>query len=273
MTQTKLAARAADLKRRIYAALPFGYRVAQLLIRLKLADDIIKRNLGRAFYAEFIRAGVTEMPDVKGQPALDLKDKIEKLKDRGANILPMGYGGAFGSRMWSVASKYLHSSDPAAIADVLQNVVVEVYAKKGKGSDLKEVSLPSAESYIKWLVGKRAQDWLKRPEHKRQFSLTDPETGGMPDLVDTKSLQGFIKMLSPGDANKFKREVDQIDNKNPDRPWSFIEGVLQGRSNAEIARDWGVDRAQVTHLLDKWLPELQRIFRKYVEEQDYALAM
>ena len=275
MTQAKLASRASDLKRRIYASLPFGYRVAQLLFRLKIADDFIKRTIGRALYAEFIRAGVAGMPDVSGKPALDLQEKIIKLKMKGANILPSGYGGRFGGELWGVAAKRLHMRDAEAIADVLQNVMIEVYNrnKGGKDSKLQAVALSSAESYIKWLVGKRALDWLKKPEHSRQQSLTDPETGRMPDLVDTKALKGLWRMLSPGDAGKFRRELSKIDRDNPDRPWEYIEGVLQGRSNSDIARDWGVDRSRITQLLKRWQPEMKRIFMKYIDIGDYAQAM
>ena len=272
MTQAKLASRASDLKRQIYASLPFRYRVAQLLFRLKIADDFLKRNFGRAIYAEFIRAGVTDMPNVGGEPALNIREIILKLKERGANILPSGFGNMFGNEMWMVASKYV--DNPEAIADVLQSVMVEVYNRNKRGTDnkLQAVSSSSAESYIKWLVSKRAQDWRRKFDKSKPFSLPYPDRA-VPDLLDVKALKGFLHMLSPGDANKFKQDVDRIDSRNPDRPWSFIEGVLEGRSNTEIAKDWGVDKARLSQLLKRWQPELQRIFRKYVEDQDYATAM
>lgn len=275
MTQAKLASQASDLKRRIYASLPFRYRVAQLLFRLKIADDFIKRTIGRALYAEFIRAGVTGMLAVNGKPALDLQEKVIKLKMKGANILPSGYGGRFGGDIWAVAAKRMGTRDADAIADVLQNVMIEVYKrnKDGKDSKLQAVGLKSAESYIKWLVGKRALDWLKKPEHSRQQSLTDPETGGMRDLVDTKTIKGLWRMLSPGDIGKFKRELSKIDRDNPNRPWEYIEGALEGRSNSEIARDWGVDRSRITQLLNRWRPELARIFTKFIADEDLARAM
>jgi len=274
MTQTKLASRASDLKRRIYASLPFGYRVAQLLVRLKIADDFLKRNVGRALYAEFIKAGVTGMPDVKGEPALDLQDKIIGLKERGPLLLPSGYGTAFGGEMWAVASKFLHTRDPEAISDVLQNVVVEVYARTEREakSQLRAEPLASAESFIKKLVNLRARDWLKKKDHG-QSSLTDSETGGQPDLRSTKFLSRLFHKIDRGDVGSFKREIGQIDRVNPDRPWSYIEGVIEGLSNTQIAKSWGVGRSVVTNKLKDWLPEFKRIFLKYMEPEDIASAM
>jgi len=276
MTQAKLATRALDLKRRIYASLPFRYRIAKLLFHLKIADDFIKRNLGTALYTEFIRAGVEGLPDVRGVgPALNLREKVLKLKNRAANLPVLkGYGASFGGQLWMVASKYLNTRDSEAIADVLQNVVAEVYSRNehGKDSKLKSVSLSSAESYIKWLVGKRAQDWLKKPEHSRQFSLTDPETGGMPDIIDSRSLKGILNMIDRGDLPSFKREIDDID-PGSDRPWAYIEAIREGLSPSDIAREWGVNRSVPSTLLKRWLPELKRIFEKYLTPKELARAM
>jgi len=96
--------------------------------------------------------------------------------------------------------------------------------------------------------------------------------GGMPDILDARTLEGILGMIDRGDISSFKREVDALD-PGSDRPWSYLEGIMEGMSPSDIAREWGVDRSVPSTLLKRWLPELKRIFEKYLTPKELARAM
>lgn len=108
---------ARDIQRQIYASLPIGERVLDVIVRIASESSeyaSMIRGFGRAIYAEFLRAGVKDMPPIRGVPVeniqLNLKDRNLALK------LPEGYGADFGAKAWRTAFKITKNPDLAASA-------------------------------------------------------------------------------------------------------------------------------------------------------------
>jgi hypothetical protein len=262
--QAKLASRAATLSRKIYASLPFEYRVARLLVQLKIAS--IEETYGRVFYAEFIKAGVTGMPNVGKMPVEELKDKLIRKGNQAAALLPIGYGGKFGREMWTIAKKGLGSfGSDDNVMDVMQNVVTELYA--GSQKEIKAVPLATAESFVKKRVLWRAQDAQRQMKGRRDRSqsLTDTETQMQIDLMDENALKKFVQLLGPRGERTLLQELRGVDPKHPERAWEWIEAQLEGKSGREIADDWGVVPSMVTQWVTRYQGAIQDAFRKVMD--------
>lgn len=260
--QYKIAARAENLSRRVYASLPFEYRVARLLIQLKVAS--IADTYGRALYAEFIKAGVTGMPDVGKMPAEELRERFIQKGNQAASLLPIGYGGRFGRGLMALAQKGLgqfRSEDNAL--ELLQSIMTELYG--GTQQAIKGVSLASAESYIKKRVMWRAADFRKRIKDQKNVSLTNPQTQLQIDLMDERSLQKFVQLLGPTGEKTLFNAMRYVDPKHPDRAWNWIEAQLQGKSGRDIAEEWGVAPSMVTQWVARYQEAIKDAFQRVMD--------
>lgn len=261
--QAKLASRASTLTRKIYASLPFAYRVARLLVQLKVAS--IEETYGRVLYAEFIKAGVTGMPDIGKLPAEELREKLVRKGNQAAALLPIGYGGKFGREMWTIARKGLGSfGSDDNIMDVMQNVVTEIYA--GSQRELKAVPLATAQSFIKKRVLWRAQDAQRKLKGRSETqSLTDVETQMQIDLMDENALKKFVQLLGPRGERTLLQELRGVDTRHPERAWDWIEAQLEGKSGREIAEEWGVVPSMVTQWVARYQPAIQEAFHRVMD--------
>lgn len=260
MTQAKIAARAAELSRRIYASLPFEYRVARLLIQLNIAATT-EEDYGRVFYAEFIKAGVQGMPPIGKMPAEEIRDKLIRAKSRAANLLPEGYGGAFGRSLWSMTKRAVGSD--SVVKDIMQELTLSFFSKGTKGLE-SSFDRDQAESFVKWRLSKKIQDYKKSFRRKRQpeRSLTDPVTQLQIDLMDRSALQKFVQLLGHGSRGERQllQALRDVDKAHPNRAWSWIEGQLAGRTNRELAEEWGVVPSMVTQWIQAHKSAIQEAF-------------
>lgn len=280
MLQTKIAARASELSRRIYASLPFEYRVARLLIKLRVASALAP-GYGKIFYAEFIAAGVTGMPDVK------LRRKVEGVGDSGdrvpaealqpifaearmsarqnprkfdwaVSVLPDGYGGLFGSQMWGLAKKFVGSDEGAM--DVLQNVSAELLG--GTSLKIKSYALSSAESWVKKMVAWRSGDYRDKSQGQDETSLVDEE-GFNVDLVDKGTLRNIMQELKGNGT--FQRTLrEEVDPRNPDRAWDWILAESGGYSGLELAEKWGVSPSAVSQWVSRYKSDIREVIEEFV---------
>lgn len=261
--QTKLAARAQKLSRRIYASLPFSFRFGALMEILSDSYAQMKDAIGRSFYAEFIKAGVP-MPPISGKPA---EEYLSKVISTGGDALPRGYGGKFGNAvMGMIRSKIPNESDTEDFAQDLWEMLQKKRLKIDKN---KADSLKSAESFALKFVDWRIKDWMrtrkKRQEDLPEQSMTEAETGGQQDVEDMtgNDLRQIFNRMRPGEGRKLVQELRRVDPKFPNRAEQWLVAKMEDWSGVEIAEEWGTTGGRVTQWTTKYLPKMQRIFEKY----------
>lgn len=252
--QTKLASAATKLSRTIFASLPWGFRLAHLFS--KFAIDT-QEAFGRFAYAEFLKAGVEGLPDINGQPALSLRDKIQG--PRAADKLPRGYGKAFGTRVWKIALAKFHN--PEVVEEAVSRVMVRLVA--GEMRIRENSDLRSAEGFLVTSVLNAATDVLRSQLRKRETpSHMENDDGEQTeiDIADPHAFKELERSVPPSEMAKILRELKQVNERAP----AWVEAQLDGLSNVEIADEWGVSPAYVTKWTRTYLDRIQAVFTKYL---------
>lgn len=261
MSQTKLATRAQALSRQIFASLPFEVRFGFLMEALVDSWTKLRQTLGRSLYAEYIKAGVPDMPPIGDMPASEHPAK--ELGAHAALKLPESYGGKHGGDVIAVARKIIPLE--ADVMEFLGDFLLMVTKGQLKTD---EHNLKSAESHTRQLVAWRAKDFLKRkrrrPDTSKGVSLTDVETGGDIDIEDPSSLRGVLQRIKPGDRDRLLKELRGVDSKHPEWPEQFIMShILEGKTWREMEPEFGVPFNALYDWWQKYEPKIQRIFEKY----------
>jgi RNA polymerase sigma factor (sigma-70 family) len=267
--QVKLASRAQKLSRRIYISLPFAYRFGELMDILSDSHARLMDALGRTFYAEFLKAGV-EMPAISGKPA---EEYLDKVRSRGADALPRGYGGRF-ARMIStwIRSKFLIEADAD---EFIQDLLVMLLKGRFKVEQSKAHDLKSAESFALRFVDWRMKDWEKRrsrrSESAPEMSLTQ-DTGGQLEIRDMSGvdLRDLLNRLRPAEGEKLMQELRRVDPRFPNRAEEWIVSKLEGTTGRELAEEWGITEGRVSQWITRFLPKMQDVFARYFP---YAVAV
>jgi len=159
---------ASDLRRKLFASLPWGYRLATVFMAMD-AGSI--ESWGRAIGSYMLAAGIEGMPD----PG----PKWNPEKPNPSN-LPRGYLGDFAKKAYAMALRA--TQNPEDASDVLMDVMMAYASGKTK---FKAMPMKSAMSFVL-----KAVDWASgaiRKKRKPGVSLTrDDDEGGETtlDLVD-----------------------------------------------------------------------------------------
>ncbi len=253
--QTKLAAQASKLSRRIFASLPWGYRLAHLLT--KLAVDT-QEAFGRLAYAEFLKSGVTGLPDIKGMPALSFRSEIQG--PRAADKLPKGYGKSFGVKVWKIALSKFYQ--PELVEEAISHVMIKLVSG---GVHIREgTELRQAEAFIITSVMNAATDALrkKKREAPSRSLIQDDGDGGTEevDITDPHAFQDIERMIPRSEMSKIMRDLRQVNERAP----GWVEAQLDGLSNVEIAEEWGVSPAYVTKWFRTYGEQIEAVFNKYL---------
>jgi len=242
-----IAQRARHLSRRIFASLPWGYRLAHLFAVLG-ADNA--STLGRSAYALFLEAAVQGMPDIGGRNALDFAPEIRGPND--AHKLPPDYGRIFGARLFrALLARFGPEIAEEATADTLIKIVRgRVHVRNG-------ANLSEAEALVSTIALNSARD-LARGEQRRRKWVQDDD--GYPDIEDPTAFAEMENALSPREMQRVLQELDRI---HP-RARSFAEALLDGDSKAEIARSWNVTPSYVSRWLSEHRAELAAVLQRHL---------
>lgn len=250
---------AVNLSRRIYGSLPWGYRVAELL--LVLAGDALDA-FGRATYAEMIKSVVRGMPDApNGKPAYDLIGDVTR---KGADALPPGYGRPFASRVYKILlSKF---SDPEVVEDAMSHVLLQVARGKvhvHNGADLADV-----EALMITIAMNAARDILRARARRREDSLVrDRDDEPTPvDVEDPEAFTRLDKLMPASELREVLRELRQVHPRAPE----WLQARLQGDSGQEIAQDWQTTPSYVSKWQRIYLPEIKRVVEHHLRQARWA---
>lgn len=254
-----LSDRATKLSRRIFASLPWGFRLAHLFS--KLAIDT-QEAFGRFAYAAFLKAGVVGLPDIKGQPALTFRGEIQG--PRAADKLPRGYGKAFGIKVWKIALAKFHN--PEVVEEAISRVMMRLAA--GDMQVREDSTLKSAESLIVTSVLNAGIDVLRHQKLEQPTLMREDDGDATPvDIADPHAFQELEHILPQSEMAQIMRELRQVDRKNPLRAPEWVEAKLEGLTQAEIAEQWGLNTPQAVFQWEKqYLPAIQKVINEHLRE-------
>lgn len=230
------------LNRRIYASLPWGYRVAQVLIKLSYN---LTETTGRVFYSLFLKSGVEGMP-----PGAEPGTKPERL--------PRGYGHAFGQKIYAFVLKKVRNPDLAA--QVLSELLMKV--AKGQFKVDKGVHINKAESYVFQSAARAVVDVLRETKGRkdrnqdRKFEELDI------NLSDPSAFRELDELLPQYDLDQLLEELEDINDRAP----SWLKAQLEGLSNVELAEQWGVGKSRINEWENHNLPKIKKVVQQYVRD-------
>ena len=244
-----LAKRASDLSRRIYASMPFGLRVANLLVVLA-ADSL--DAFGRVLTAQCILAVVRGLPDVGGKPA---SDWIQEVHKKGPNVLPPGTGREFASRVFKIL--LVKFSDPEIVQEAMSAVMLQI--ARGKFHVANGSSMHEAQSYTITAALNAARDILRARGRRRETPMTT-DHGQEIDIADPEEFRDLENSISEKDMASILSEAERI---SP-RAREYLEAVLRGDSQSDWARDLGVTDAAVSKFVRKIRPTLKKVLEDHL---------
>jgi hypothetical protein len=238
MDRTALLHRVAEVRRRIFASLPWEVRFATVFARLAL-DTGYLNDLGRQIGAEMLQAGVTDMPDPgpKWKPG----------GPRSSLTLPSGYMGKFIHDVYGLLISKFHNPNLAEEAII-------TYVGKLSAGEIKLQAVPrsSAESFIRHGALLEAMSLARKAlrEQARQESLEDVDEDSKSvsrELADPAALGRFRKVLSP---RMWKEWMEYLaEHVHPDIPLYLHLSVDEGYTNEEIL---GVPKKGIPSMLPHW---------------------
>lgn len=263
MRQIKLARAASDLQRRIYASLPWGYRVARFFLRLASGTIDV---FGRVVAAEFIKRGVQGMPDVAGKPAESLREALLKKGTRAGDKLPRNYGRQFAQSVWNINMSKIKNPE------IIEEAMVSVVEKLLKNPHLihEGVLLREAQAFVLRMIRNETIDLLRTKGRRREESLTREDEGEeiTLDPHDPGALKDIEGMLTPSTLRDIKRDLDRINESAS----AYIDAVFNDYSDREIAEGAMLPHMQgrpvspqaLFNWKKRWMPKIEEAIRKHI---------
>ena len=215
----RLIQASSQVRRRIWASMPFSARYAQFFTRLA-ASSI--DAFGLVIYEEFLRKGVEGMPDVGSKDPSEFQGK--------KNIrLPSGYGRDFGKKAYlMLMAKY---KSPSLVEDILSEFTVEFLSGWSSKYLKGDVSLKEAQNYVLKSLNSRALNALRK--HHREIAdsyFSGGEEKSHHDTaisVDEDTMERQILRQLP----KMKSKLKAI---HPDAPKYVQLSLVEGYGDREI---------------------------------------
>jgi hypothetical protein len=219
----RLAAAAENLRRKVYASLPWGYRLANLLVKL----SSIQHDLGGVLYGYFYLAGVEGMPE-PAKPIKEVRD-IQKVYRT--------YGGSeardFGNKVYKALLAKFRNPDLAE--EVVMELLLKMFDPQENASflaGLKGKNLSQAQGYTLRSMQNRALDILRSQDRDVSMTETDDEGknverviadpnqwGYLDDVMSEERLDEVRENLSKAlSVSEIDDLLSQVDASRPDAP-------------------------------------------------------
>jgi len=230
---TNLTARTQNLRRRIYASLPWGYRVANLFLYIASRSSTI---MGRVIQDELVRQGF----NVPAGWANNLTRAIyAKLLIKAKN--PSLADDVFSELMLKLTQKKFEFDPKSSLTDVGRylystafNVLTDIYRRETRG------------------INNRKED------SKRVF--LDPDE--LTNLEDPDTFRALDRMLPRHEISHLMRDLKKVDDRAP----SWFEAKLEGWLSKEIATEWGVSPARISQWESLNVPDIREVLNKYIQD-------
>lgn len=204
-----------DLRTRVHASLPWGFRLGSVLLQVKFAAE--SEDFGKLVFGVFLLSEVEGMPSTSVVP--------ESLRD--IDRLPSGYGRDFGVAARRVARKFF--SDESVIDDLLSTVGLKVLSDPKFRSTIRGKPLSEARSYVYRMIANQARDMLRAQKVRRHELLDDV-------VADPASWDTLEELIPESEKAAIRTELEEsvAPWMLPDLPLYF-DLLLDGYSNKEIA--------------------------------------
>jgi DNA-directed RNA polymerase specialized sigma24 family protein len=152
---------AREVRRRIWASLPFGERFAQVVSKLASSGT---DAFGTAMYGLFAENGIEGLPPINGKPA------SEWLANHPVGRLPAAYGREFGRKAFLSLMRKFHN--PTTVEDLMSQFMVRFMERAGQylkpGTSLRE-----AEAYVMRSLYNEGINVIRRKRHEIGESTLD----------------------------------------------------------------------------------------------------
>jgi len=208
---------AREIRRRIWASLPFRERFAQVLCRLASSST---DAFGTAMYGLFLEHGVEGMPPINGKPA------SEWVAQNSVRRLPASYGREFGKKAFLSLMRKYHK--PEVVEDLLSAFLVRFMAKAGQY--LKPgTSLRQAEAYVMRSLYNDGINLLRRKRFEvgeSTLKRDDEEGPGFLDRSPGQNLDEKTILESPAVQAKLRRIHKSAEQ--------YLRLLLEGYKDVEI---------------------------------------
>lgn len=222
-----------DLRRKTYASLPWGYRLARAFFELRLGSTA--SDFGRTAYGIFLLSGVTGMPEAPFIPKTT----------RDISRLPRNYGVDFGKKAQAQAMKGAKGNETDS-EDILSQTWTKLLTSESIKSSLKDKSLKEAENIVLHTVYTTGLDFLKSKNRQRideVEGIIEQTEGDWGDLGE---------MLLEGEKKDLLRKMEKAVSPRvaPDLPLYF-QLIMDGVSNKTI-----LDEGMLPSLRDNPVSEI-----------------
>lgn len=262
-----LTKQAADLRRRIYASLPWGYRLGRFLMRL---SSSILDAFGRVMYAEFIKREVSGLPDIGNEPASAWKDRLDKAGTRAGDLIPRGTGREFAQKAWKILLSM--TKNPEATEEVMTLVIEKIIKNP---SLIKPEPLRVAEGYIIQALKATYIDRMRFERRRKNIqgpSLTVEDESGESvtlDPEDPSSWKEIGEMIPESELREILRDLERL---HPSAA-AYVNLSFQGYTPAEMAREGLLPHLEgkptspqnVHQWVQKWKPRIQQVLQKHID--------
>ena len=215
-----------QLRRKIWASLPFNLRLADFFSRLAVS---FTEAFGKTVYAEFLTQGVEGMPDIRGVPASEFDISRKPV----ANHLPTGYGNAFGQEAYRILMRKIHQ--PEAVENIMGDFLVS-FLDKGAKHIQPGTPLKKAEGYIITSLLNEWKNYLRTKSTRIQevsdirYSPEGEEQRIEQPDFDEDDLEQLVKRMLP-------RMQSRLKEIHPDAPLYVKLSLIDGYTDQEIIGD------------------------------------
>jgi hypothetical protein len=232
-----------DLHRKVYASLPWGFRLARALFQLR-EGSADSEAFGRATYGLFLLYGVTGMPPAPFTPKNTREISDARLK---------GYGRDFGRRAVGLAQLRLNG-EADQVEEALSYVSLQLLSNSFKegvyGKDLHE-----AERYVLGMVHHRALDQLRKEKKNPELPVEEVFDSGswdeLGDLIPEREQEAILRKL-------------ETQRSAPDLA-QYFQLLLEGYNTNQIAQGQMLPVAKSQQALRRYQGLIKNVLRQHFQ--------
>ena len=237
-----------ELKHRVFSSLPWGVRLAHVLLQVRFGSD--STDFGQSMYGLFLLHGVEGMPTPPVMPA-SVKD-FSKLK---------GYGHDFGKKAFNFALRLFKADDMRVerAQETLSLTFLKLFSNASLDSVLKGKSLSHSENYVLSAVRSEAIG-LMRKEKLRAHSDIE-------DMIQEPAAWDNLGDIIP--RSEQKELLDELERSvNPETFPDIVEYfglLLEGHNTEEIARERLLPSLQDTPMSQQGLRRYEGVIKRVLQ--------
>ena len=254
-----------EAQRQVHASMPWGYKVANLLFRVRVASDA--QAFGKLIYGMFLLHGVVGMPPVPKMP-----ESVRQI-DR----LPRDYGLDFGKKAWSYLLRTFKGEDAAQ--EIMSVVSMEALQDKTMWARTPGMELKSAESYIMTRLKMRGINLMRGRKYRNRdhdsldgAPSDDEEATALIDKLEGGSAWGQLgEAINSSDMGEIEQQLSRafrkIDPAFAADVDQYLKLVIDGYSDRQILTNQMLPSTKVKPILESnWSKRYRPVIKDVLED-------